>query len=189
MFSRNEKWIGNPPTVNHKAWKTREDEVLGFTSYLQELSSWASQGSVKFGREIELSSRWIDPIIWSRLSNEQQNRAVRLQALLASAFSEHGRISLMVQGFQEGLDISPEFDSRASEPYGNRNGFELLRQGSDVQLAAKSVGNNHLNPFAELPKFGFEARALAILSDTIFPRSDPFENKGVFAVACAFGVA
>ena len=34
----------------------------------------------------------------------------------------------MVQGFQEGLDISPEFDSRASEPYGNRNGFELLRQ-------------------------------------------------------------
>ena len=128
MFSRNEKWIGNPPTVNHKGWKTREDEVLGFTSYLQELSSWASQGSVKFGREIELSSRWIDPIIWSRLSNEQQNRAVRLQALLASAFSEHGRISLMVQGFQEGLDISPEFDSRASEPYGNRNGFELLRQ-------------------------------------------------------------
>ena len=34
----------------------------------------------------------------------------------------------MVQGFQEGLDISPEFDSRASEPYGNRNGFGLLRQ-------------------------------------------------------------
>ena len=89
----------------------------------------ASQGSVKFGREIELSSgEWTEPIIWSRLSNEQQNRAVRLQALLSAAFAEHGRITLMVQGFQEGLDISPEFDSRASEPYGNRNGFELLRQ-------------------------------------------------------------
>ena len=59
---------------------------------------------------------------------KQQNRAVRLQALLSAAFAEHGRITLMVQGFQEGLDISPEFDSRASEPYGNRNGFELLRQ-------------------------------------------------------------
>ena len=128
MFSRNEKWIGNPPTVNHKAWKSREDEILGWSVYLQELSSWASQGSVKFGREIELSSRWIEPIIWSRLSSEQQNRAVRLQALLSAAFAEHGRITLMVQGFQEGLDISPEFDSRASEPYGNRNGFELLRQ-------------------------------------------------------------
>ena len=128
MFSRNEKWIGNPPTVNHKAWKSREDEILGWSVYLQELSSWASQGSVKFGREIELSSRWIEPIIWNRLSSEQQNRAVRLQALLSAAFAEHGRIALMVQGFQEGLDISPEFDSRASEPYRNRNGFELLRQ-------------------------------------------------------------
>ena len=35
----------------------------------------------------------------------------------------------MIQGFQEGLDVIPEFaDSRAPEPYGNRNGFELLRQ-------------------------------------------------------------
>ena len=101
---------------------------MGWSVYLQELASWASQGSVKFGREIELSSRWIEPIIWNRLSSEQQNRAVRLQALLSAAFAEHGRITLMVQGFQEGLDISPEFDSRASEPYGNRNGFELLRQ-------------------------------------------------------------
>ena len=40
MFSRNEKWIGNPPTVNHKAWKSREDEILGWSVYLQELSSW-----------------------------------------------------------------------------------------------------------------------------------------------------
>ena len=87
MFSRNEKRIGNPPTVNHKAWKSREDEILGWSVYLQELSSWASQGSVKFGREIELSSRWIEPIIWSRLSSEQQNRAVRLQALLSAAFA------------------------------------------------------------------------------------------------------
>ena len=31
MFSRNEKWIGNPPTVNHKAWKSREDEILGWS--------------------------------------------------------------------------------------------------------------------------------------------------------------
>ena len=57
MFSRTEKWIGNPPTVNHKAWKSREEEILGWSVYLQELSSWASQGSVKFGREIELSSK------------------------------------------------------------------------------------------------------------------------------------
>ena len=96
MFSRNEKWIRNPPTVNHKAWKSHEDKILGGSVYLQELSSWASQGSIKFGRGIELSSRWIEPIIWSRLSSEQQNRAVRLQTLLSAAFAEHGRITLMV---------------------------------------------------------------------------------------------
>ena len=129
MFSRNEKWIGNPPTVNHKAWKSREEEILGWSVYLQELSSWASPGSVKFGREIEQSSRWLEPISWGRLSSDQQNRAVRLCALLNAAFAEHGRISFMIQGFQEGLDVIPEFaDSRAPEPYGNRNGFELLRQ-------------------------------------------------------------
>ena len=50
MFSRNEKWIGNPPTVNHKAWKSREEEILGWSVYLQELSSWASQG---FGLSLE----------------------------------------------------------------------------------------------------------------------------------------
>ena len=32
------------------------------------------------------------------------------------------------QEMRSGLVIPPEFDSRASEPYGNRNGFELLRQ-------------------------------------------------------------
>ena len=97
------------PLLTTKPGSAREDEILGWSVYLQELASWASQGSVKFGREIELSSRWIEPIIWNKLSSEQQNRAVRLQALLSAAFAEHGRITLMVQGFQEGLDISPEF--------------------------------------------------------------------------------
>ena len=45
--------------LNHKNWKSREDEVLGWSAYLQELSSWAAQGSVKSGREIEQSSRWL----------------------------------------------------------------------------------------------------------------------------------
>ena len=129
MFSRNEKWIGTPPVANHKNWKSREDEVLGWSAYLQELSSWAAQGSVKFGREIEQSSRWLEPIRWSRLSGEQQNRSVRLCALLRTAFIDHGRISLMIEGYQEGLDVLPEATgSDPAETFGNRNGFELLRQ-------------------------------------------------------------
>ena len=129
MFSRNEKWIGTPPVANHKTWKSREDEVLGWSAYLQELSSWAAQGSVKFGREIEQSSRWLEPIRWSKLSGEQQNRAVRLCALLRAAFIDHGRISLMIEGYQEGLDVLPEATgSDPADAFGNRNGFELLTQ-------------------------------------------------------------
>ena len=118
-----------PPVANHKTWKSREDEVLGWSAYLQELSSWAAQGSVKFGREIEQSSRWLEPIRRSRLSGEQQNRALRLCALLRVAFIDHGRISLMIEGYQEGLDVLPEaMWSDPAETFGNRNGFELLRQ-------------------------------------------------------------
>ena len=87
---------------------SREEEILGWSVYFQELASWASQGSVKFGREIEQSSRWLEPIRWSKLSLDQQSRAVRLCALLNAAFAEHVWISLMIQGFQEGLDVLPE---------------------------------------------------------------------------------
>ena len=108
MFSRNEKWIGSLPVANHKTWKSREDEVLSWSACLQELSTWAAQGSVKFGREIEQSSWCLEPIRWLKLSGEQQNSAVRLCALLRAAFVDHGRISLMIEGYSEGLDVIPE---------------------------------------------------------------------------------
>ena len=98
--------------------------MLCWSAYLQELSSWAAQGPAKFAREIEQSSRWLEPIRWSKLSVEQQNRRVRLCALLGTAFIDHGRISLMIEGYQEGLDAG----SDPAEAFGNRNGFELLRQ-------------------------------------------------------------
>ena len=33
---------------------------------------------------------------------------MRLCALLRAAFVDHGRISLMIEGYQEGLDVIPE---------------------------------------------------------------------------------
>ena len=44
VFSRGEKWLGPSPTVDYSSWKSREDEVLGFTSFVQEPVAWASQG-------------------------------------------------------------------------------------------------------------------------------------------------
>ncbi len=63
---------------------------------------------MKFGREIEQSSRWLEPIRWSRLSRKQQSRALRLCALLRAVIVDHGRISRMMEGYQEGLDVIPE---------------------------------------------------------------------------------
>ena len=131
VFSRSEKWLGPSPTVDYSSWKSREDEVLGFTSFVQELVAWASQGSVQFGREIEQSTHWPSSIAWSSLSVDHQSRAVRLSAILKATFGSHGRIAVMIQSFQEGIDIVPGVT--LGDPYSSSNlylgnGFELLRQ-------------------------------------------------------------
>ena len=130
-FSRNEKWFGAPPLPSCDKWRCREDEIVGFTTFVAELSSWASQGSISFGREIDQAARWGSPISYGKLSKDQQARAVRLCAILKSSFVNHGRISLLISGFLEGLDIEP--GSSTGDVFGNMstylgNGYELLRQ-------------------------------------------------------------
>ena len=144
VFSRSEKWLGPSPTVDYSAWKSREDEVLGFTSFVQELVAWASQGSVQFGREIEQSTHWPSSIAWSSLSVDQQSRAVRLSAILKATFGSHGRIAVMIQSCQEGIDIVPGVT--LGDPYSSSNlylgnGFELLRQLSqEFSLRSRTEG-------------------------------------------------
>ena len=100
MFSRScEKSLGSPPSV-HSVWKSREDEILGNNSYLIELIGWTSQASVTFAREIEQAARWLQPIVWGKLSKDQRTRSVRLGSLLKTAFASHSRISLLILGFQ-----------------------------------------------------------------------------------------
>ncbi|CAE7624330.1 unnamed protein product [Symbiodinium sp. CCMP2592] len=105
VFSRSEKWLGSPPSPNHQAWKGRESEVLGMNAYIHELVAWANQASVEFGKEIAQAARWPTQIAWNTLSKSQQARGVRLFSVLKAAFADHGRITLMIQSFGEGLDI------------------------------------------------------------------------------------
>ena len=144
VFSRSEKWLGPSPTVDYSSWKPREDEVLGFTSFVQELVAWASQGSVQFGREIEQSTHWPTSIAWSSLSVDQQSRAVRLSAILKATFGTHVRTAVMIQSFQEGIDIVPGVtlgDPHSSSNLYLGNGFELLRQLSqEFSLRSRTEG-------------------------------------------------
>ena len=130
-FSRSEKWLGSPPSPGFESWRSREDEILGMNHYLQELVSWANQGSVDYGREIAQAARWHTQIDWTTLTRSQQTRGVRLFSVLKAAFNGHGRISLLIQGFSEGLDIVAV--AQQGDLFGNAttymgNGFELLRQ-------------------------------------------------------------
>ena len=70
--------------------------------YLQELVSWANQGSVEFGRKIAQCARWTTEIAYNTLAKSQQSRVVRLSSLLKAAFNGFGRISLLIQGFRGG---------------------------------------------------------------------------------------
>ena len=52
VFAKSEKWLTPAPTPVG-TWKTREEEVLGWAGYLDELSSWAAGGSLEFSVEIQ----------------------------------------------------------------------------------------------------------------------------------------
>ena len=89
--------------------------------------------SVTFAREIEQAARWPQPIVWGKLSKDQRTRSVRLGSLLKTAFASHSRISLLILGFQEGLDI--QHGVTTGDVFANvttymSNGYELLREFS-----------------------------------------------------------
>ena len=104
VFAKSEKWLTPAPTPVG-TWKTREEEVLGWAGYLDELSSWAAGGSLEFSVEIQHSSRWPGPIRWSALSEAQQARSRRLMSILKAAFHDNPRCVALVNAFSEGVAL------------------------------------------------------------------------------------
>ena len=127
--SENEKWLTPAPTPV-STWKSREEEVLGWAGYLDELSSWAAGGSLEFPVEIQHSSTWPGPIRWSALSSVQQARSRRLMSILKAAFHDNPRCVALVQAFSEGVSLhAVGSDDRMSIAVNQQsNGYELLRQ-------------------------------------------------------------
>ena len=89
VFSKSEKWLSAAPVPDVEKWVSRELEVVGFSEYLLQLSSWAAQASLEFSAEITQAARWHGVIYWSMLTGEQRNRSTRLLAILRSAFATH----------------------------------------------------------------------------------------------------
>ena len=129
VFAKSEKWLTPAPTPVG-TWKTREEEVLGWAGYLDELSSWAAGGSLEFSVEIQHSSRWPGPIRWSALSGAQQARSRRLMSILKAAFHDNPRCVALVNAFSEGVALHGvgSTDRMTVAVNQQANAFELLRQ-------------------------------------------------------------
>ena len=127
---KSEKWLTPAPTPV-STWKTREEEVLGWAGYLDELSSWAAGGSLEFSVEIQHSSRWPGPIRWSALSSVQQARSRRLMSIFEGSFSRQSTMCgigamLLVKGVA--LHAVGSGDRMSVAVNQQSNGYELLRQ-------------------------------------------------------------
>ena len=65
VFAKSGKWLGTPPVPDVGKWTSREAEILGWQSYIYDLTAWAMQASLEFGSEIEHACRWPDPLTWA----------------------------------------------------------------------------------------------------------------------------
>ena len=128
VFSKSEKWLSPAPVPQVDAWKSREQEVLGWHEYLTQLVSWAAQASEVFAHEISQSSRWHSVIGWQGLSGAQKSRSSRLFSILKAAFVGHPRTSMLIAVFSEGLNLQEQAVGTLPISQANANGFELVRQ-------------------------------------------------------------
>ena len=105
VFSKSEKWLGSPPVPSVASWTSRDAEVIGWSTYVSSLSTWAAQASMDFSIEIQQASRWPSSISWETLQPQKQARALRLHAILKAAFNEHPRTNDLISAFGEGVKL------------------------------------------------------------------------------------
>ena len=127
VFAKSEKWIGNPPLPNTSSWTTREGEILGWNSYINDLTAWSMQASLELGHEIQQACKWHEPIQWLSMNAQQRSRSMRLMAILKSSLGGHARTSTLINAFSEGINLSSTRLKTNTELQAS-NGFELLRQ-------------------------------------------------------------
>jgi len=109
VFTGSEKWLPPLPKCEHGSWKTRQEEILGFASYVQSLKSWVALASDTFGWELESALGWPHELHMTNLKPAQQLRSARLLAILTQAFAEHPRAHMILQVYSEGICKGVQF--------------------------------------------------------------------------------
>ena len=49
VFAKSEKWLGTPPVPDVGKWTSREAEILGWQSYIYNLTAWACKRAWNLG--------------------------------------------------------------------------------------------------------------------------------------------
>ena len=169
VFAKSEKWLGTPPVPDVGKWTSREAEILGWQSYIYDLTAWAMQASLEFGSEIEHACRWPDPLHWNNLTVPQRARSRRLLAMLRSAFGNHPRTLTLINAFSEGINLCSA-DVGVNTELQASNGFELVRQLTlEYSIRTRSEALSFRTALAgkSFSLHGNETSASTIVTDTI----------------------
>ena len=96
------KLIPSMPTVNCDAWKSRPQEICGFHSYLESLTSWLSTLAPNFGPEIREIMQRRHELMDHELSEIQHGRSQRLYYILKQVLSHSVRCLGIIRVYEGG---------------------------------------------------------------------------------------
>ena len=122
VFAKSKKWLRSPPVQDTGKWSSRELEILGWQTYVSDLTAWAMKASLEFGAETEQA-----PPVRNGPNNAQRARSRRLMAILKSALNAHPRTVTLINAYSEGVNLLSS-EVGVNPDVQTSNGFELIRQ-------------------------------------------------------------
>ena len=111
------KWIPSMPSPPWQSWKSRQEEVAGFWSWVEAFSGWLSLVHSSFPAEIREVLQRQDRLLETQLDDAQRQRAQRLFYLLQQSFSGFlHRVRNLLRVYELEVGV------------GATNGYEVLRR-------------------------------------------------------------
>ena len=135
VFTKSEKWLPAMPLPDFSKWsKSRQEEILCFSEYMNQFKSWIALASDTFAFEIESAIRHPEELHMGGLKPAQQVRSSRLLAMLQQIFTPYPRASMLLQAYVEGIGVDGIFVEHRGT-----SGFEALRLlGKEFSLRTRA---------------------------------------------------
>ena len=111
------KILPSMPVPDTSKWNTRPSEILGFHSYLDQLTAWIGMMQPEFSKEVREIVSSTRPIQDSDLSPSQKERSSRLYYILKQALEKSPRVQSIVKLHESSLGVTT-----------TTNGYRLLQK-------------------------------------------------------------